>query len=316
MLMSHDGDQGIVVVGSSNTDLTVRVRSLPLPGETVLGADLLRAQGGKGANQAVAAARAGARVTFVGCLGDDAFGDAALASLRADGVDTRHVRRLAGTPSGVALIAVADGGQNSIVVAPGANERLAVPDIEAALPTLRAARLVVAQLEVPLASTAYALACAHASGVATLLNPAPAQDLPSDLLSQLDLLVCNESEAEFLTSMHVGDIDGAEAAAHALLSRGPRAVILTRGAQGCVVVSAHGSTQVSAFAVPILDTTGAGDAFIGALAARLAAGDPLVPAARYATAGAALSVQCAGAQPAFPHAAAIAAFLGEHENGA
>jgi ribokinase len=310
-MVAAQGGARVVVVGSSNTDLLVRVRELPRPGETVLGSDLLRAQGGKGANQAVAAARAGATVAFIGCVGADAFGDEAVVALRAEGINIVHVRRVADTPTGVALITVATRGQNSIVVARGANARLAAEDIERAGAVLRGARMVVAQLEVPLSAVTRALSLAREGGARTLLNPAPAQPLDDDLLALVDLLVCNESEAEVLTGGAVADGAGAEAAARALVGRGARSVIVTRGAAGFLVLDAAGAYHGAALEVSAVDTTGAGDAFIGALACRLAAGDPVGVAARFAAAAAALSVQRAGAQPSLPTAAAIEAFLRE-----
>lgn len=310
--MAADQSPNVIVVGSSNTDLVVAVHTIPRPGETVLGGDLRQAQGGKGANQAVAARRAGAEVTFVACLGDDRFGDTALAALAAEGIQTGDIRRVAGVPSGVALISVAASGENAIVVAPGANAHLTVEDIGRARPAFEAARIVVAQLEVPLAAVGRAFALARACGATTLLNPAPAMPLPVDLLALTNLLVCNESEAEVLAGVAARDEPGAAAAARALLALGPRLVILTRGGAGYTLADATGVRHASAFAVPVVDTTAAGDAFIGALAARLAAGDAPDAAARYASAAAALSVQTPGAQPSLPIAAAIERFLSEH----
>jgi ribokinase len=307
----------VVVVGSSNTDLVVDVRAIPRPGETVLGGDLRQAQGGKGANQAVAARRAGAAVAFVGCLGDDRFGDAALAALAAEGIATGAIRRVHGVPSGVALISVAAGGENAIVVAPGANARLAPDDIERARPAFAAATIIVAQLEVPLAAVERAFALAREHGATTLLNPAPAptDPLPAALLALTDLLVCNESEAEALSGVAAGDAAGAAEAARALLALGPRRVILTRGGAGYTLADGAEVRQARAFAVPVVDTTAAGDAFIGALAARLASGDAADGAARYAAAAAALSVQTVGAQPSLTSAAAISAFLRARSGG-
>jgi ribokinase len=305
----------IVVVGSSNTDLVVRVPQVPRPGETVLGGDLRTLAGGKGANQAVAARRVGADVTFVGCLGDDRFGDEAAATLACEGLRLDYLRRVLGAPSGVALIAVAANGQNSIIVAPGANARLGPEDIERAGPALRAARIVIAQLEVPLVAVQRAFALARAAGATTLLNPAPAQPLDDELLGLVDVIVCNETEAELLTGMAVADAAGAEVAAQALLNRGPRLAIVTRGEAGSTLAEVDGIAHVPAFTVPVVDTTAAGDAFIGAFACRLAAGAAPVDAARYAAAAAALSVGKEGAQPSLPAAAAVDALLAAHDAG-
>jgi ribokinase len=307
----------LVVVGSSNTDLVVRVREIPRAGEMVLGGDVARVAGGKGANQAVAAARLGARVVFVGCVGDDSFGEEARATLAGEGLLLDHLRVVAGVASGMALIAVAESGENSIVVAPGANAQVSVEDVELARAAIGAARMVVAQLEVPLAAVTHAFALARAAGVVTLLNPAPApaQPLPAALMGLVDILVCNETEAEALTGLSVRDAAQAERAASTLLERGPRLVVLTRGGDGYLVRDAHGSTQTPAFRVGAVDTTAAGDGFIGAFAYRMAQGDTPAVAARYASAAAAVSVQRVGAQPSLPTAEEVASFLAEQAVG-
>lgn len=309
--MAVEQAETIVVVGSSNTDLVVRVRAIPRAGETVLGGNVERVAGGKGANQAVAAARLGARVVFIGCVGDDSFGEETQDTLAREGLLLDHLRMVAGVPSGVALIAVAESGENSIVVAPGANAHVSEEDVERAEPVIRTARVVVAQLEVPLAPVTRAFALAHAAGVATLLNPAPApmQVLPADLLVVIDVLVCNETEAEALTGLQARGVAQAERTARMLLERGPRLVVLTCGGDGCLVCDAQGSTHIPAFRVHVVDTTAAGDAFIGAFAHRLAQGDEPIEAARYASAAAAISVQRAGAQPSLPTAGEVEVFL-------
>jgi ribokinase len=307
--MSTATGPAIVVVGSSNTDLVVRVPQVPRPGETVLGGDLQVLAGGKGANQAVAARRMGAEVTFIGCLGSDQFGNEAAATLAREGLRLDYLRRIPDVPSGVALIAVAADGQNSIIVAPGANVRLRPEDVARAEPALRTAQIVIAQLEVPVVTVQHAFTLARAIGVTTLLNPAPAQPLADALLHLADVIICNETEAELLTGIHVGDAIAATTAAQALLARGPRLVIVTRGSEGCVLAEAGNIAHVPAFAVPIVDTTAAGDAFIGAFACRLVMGDTPTSAARYGAAAAALSVGKAGAQPSLPRAAEVDAFL-------
>lgn len=310
-MASGDGTPVVVVVGSSNTDLVVPVRELPRPGETILGGDLLTLAGGKGANQAVAARRAGTAVYFVGCFGHDAFGDQAMANLAAEGIHLDYVHRTHNAPSGVAVIAVAANGHNSIVVAPGANARLTPDDVERAMPAFEQADLVVAQLEVPIPAVRQAFVCARERGVPTLLNPSPAQPLDEALLSLVDVLVCNETEAEVLTGLPVADASQAESAARALADHGPRLVILTRGAEGCAVVEQSAIHQVPAFPVEAVDSTAAGDAFIGTLACWLAQGSTPLEATRYASAAAALSVQSMGAQASLPTAEAVQAFLAE-----
>ena len=299
----------ITVVGSSNTDLVVRVPHIPMPGETLLGGDVQRIAGGKGANQAVAARQIGAEVHFIGCLGDDDFGDAAAAHLARAGLQLEHLVRVAGVPSGVALIAVAANGENSIVVAPGANAHLTPADVASAAPAIQASQMVIAQLETPILTIQHAFTLARQAGVRTLLNPAPAQSLPRDLLALVDVLVCNQTEAEALTGVAITDRASATRAARILQADGPALVIVTLGKDGCLVASGNAITHVPAFTVQVVDTTAAGDAFIGALACRLALDDAPDIAARYAAAAAALSVGVVGAQPSLPTGAQVAAFL-------
>ncbi len=299
----------ITVVGSSNTDIVVRVPHIPLPGETLMAGDIQHIPGGKGANQAVAARRIGAEVYFVGCLGDDSYGNAAAANLASEGLRLDHLAHIAGVPSGVALIAVAENGENSIVVAPGANARLTATDVDHASSAIQISDIVIAQLEIPITAVHQAFRLAREAGVGTLLNPAPAQLLTDRLLALVDILVCNETEAEALTSMVVTDQASATAAARALHAHGPDLVIVTLGGNGCLVATADAISHVPAFAVPVVDSTAAGDAFIGALAWRLALGDSPVAAAHYATAAAALSVGVAGAQPSLPVGVQVDTFL-------
>lgn len=303
----------VVVIGSANMDLVVRVEHIPAPGETVLGGQFLTAPGGKGANQAVAAARLGGAVHFVGCVGRDAFGDALLASLQADEIDTMHVRRDAEQPSGVALIGVDAHGQNAITVAPGANHRLTPADVEAALPIIAAARYVVIQLEIPLDTAAYAVALARRSGVRVLLNPAPVRHthpLPAELLRQVDVLTPNEHEAANLLGYPSPEGLEMEELARQLLERGPQQVVVTLGEAGCLLASAEGVRRLPALPVVPVDTTAAGDCFTGALAVALAEGADLDSAARFAARAAALSVTRPGAQPSLPTRSAVEAFQG------
>jgi len=302
----------ILVIGSSNTDMVIRVAALPRPGETVLGGKFSIVGGGKGANQALAAARAGGRVAFLGRVGDDDFGRRALADLSEAGVATAPCRVDAGAPSGVAQILVDERGENCIAVAPGANSRLDPADLDAAAAHFGAGDLVLLQLETPLATVHAALERARAAGCSTVLNPAPAQDLPGALLAQVDILTPNESEAERLTGIAVTDDSSAADAAGRLHRRGVSTVLLTRGARGVFLSQAgDGETQQAfpAHSVEAVDSTAAGDVFNGCLVAAVAEGAPLADAVRFAQAGAALSVQRAGAQSSVPDRAAIEAFL-------
>jgi ribokinase len=303
----------ILVIGSSNTDMVIRVPALPRPGETVLGGEFTINGGGKGANQALAAARAGGAVTFLGRVGDDDFGRRALADLGAAGIDTSPCIVDAGSPSGVAQILVDDRGENCIAVAPGANARLAPADLAAAATHFQPGHLVLLQLETPLETVEAALTRARAAGCRTVLNPAPAQPLPAALLPLVDLLTPNESEAEHLTGIAVSDDASAAAAAEALHAQGVATVLLTRGARG-VFLSATGADggqrAFPAFRVTAVDSTAAGDVFNGCLVAALSEGVDLAAAIPFAQAGAALSVQLPGAQSSVPERAAIDAFLG------
>ena len=295
----------ILVVGSSNTDMIARVPRIPRPGETILGGEFATAAGGKGANQAVAAARAGGDVTFIARLGKDMFGDRALAGFIRAGINVRFVRRDPRQPSGVALIYVADSGENSIAVAPGANARLSPADVRGAQAQFKRTDVLLTQLETPLASVRMALECAARQGVLTILNPAPARELPEDLLRRVSILTPNETEAEWLTGVKVtGEASGVRAAAK-LRARGVQTVIITRGDQGALVVNETGQRRVPTLKVKPVDTTAAGDVFNGALAVALAEGRPLLEAVRFANTAAAISVTRLGAQPSAPNRRAL-----------
>jgi len=299
----------IVVVGSSNTDMIVKLPHLPKPGETVSGGAFSTAAGGKGANQAVAAARAGADVSLVARVGEDSFGEQATAGFVDDGIDVRHVTRHPAAPSGVALIFVDDAGENCIAVAPGANAGLTPQDVDAAAELITEADVVVMQLETPIESVERAAALAREHGVRVILNPAPARELSDEILGNVSILTPNESEAELLTGIRVEDDAGAEQAARALVARGVDTVILTLGSRGAFVFEAGSGELVPSFKVQAVDTTAAGDVFNGSLAVGLAEGKPLAEAVRFANAAAALSVTRLGAQPSAPTRSEIEAFL-------
>lgn len=290
-MAEHD----VCVVGSANLDIVATASRHPHPGETVHGTGYHEYPGGKGLNQAVAAARSGSRVTFIGALGDDAAADRLRSVLVDDTIDDR-LSTVDG-PTGRAVIVVDDDGENSIVVVAGANASVS---IDAGLP---ASTVVLCQLEVPLDTVRAAFTGARDSGAITILNPAPAGELPSEVLALCDVIVPNEHEVDLL-----GGVDQ-------LLAAGCGAIVVTRGGHGVDVHLPSGVEHLPAFEVDVVDTTGAGDAFCGSLASRLAAGDELIDAARWATAAGALATTRPGAVPAQPRAEAIAALLlREHDD--
>ena len=300
----------IVVVGSLNVDLVVPVERFPAPGETLLGGDHARHPGGKGANQAVAAARAGGDVRMIGRVGDDAFGTWLRDGLAADGIDTERVVSMAGVPTGAAFISVGPGAQNVIIVSPGANARLRPDDLEAA--AFDGADVLLLQLEVPLDTTLAAAALAKRAGARVVLNLAPATPLDAAELRDVDVLVVNEHEAALLAASSAAAVAADPLAAARGLTALVDSVVVTLGASGAVWAQRDGGGgQVAGFPVEAVDTTAAGDAFVGALAAALERRDALPDALRRANAAGALAVQRHGAQPSLPNAAAIEAFLSE-----
>ncbi len=297
----------VVVVGSLNMDLVVPVPRHPRPGETAIGGDLAQHAGGKGANQAVAAARLGAAVRMIGRVGEDAFGRALIANLESEGVDKSDVRALVGVPTGVALITVDARGENAIVVSPGANARLRPEDLDPA--SFAGAAVVLLQLEIPLETAIRAAELGRAAGTFVILNAAPARPLPRALLEPVDLLVANEHEAAAI--LEAAPPDTAEEAlilARRLVRRVPAAVV-TLGEKGLAYAGREGSGTRPAFPVQAVDTTAAGDAFVGALAAAIAEGAPLPEALRFGAAAGALAATRPGAQPSLPRRDEVVALL-------
>lgn len=290
----------MLVLGSLNLDLVVHAPRLPWPGETLMGRHFDTDEGGKGANQAVAARRMGARVAMLGCVGRDAHGARLREALQREGIAVGAVGEDPAQPTGVASIVVGEDGENIIVVVPGANHSVRPEQVRAQAPLLERARIVVAQLEVPLPAVQAAMAMARAAGVTTLLNAAPAAALPDALLADVDWLVVNESEAAALAGHAVTNREQALAAAQALLQRGPREVVVTLGALGLLHVSADGHRHQPAYAVQAVDSTGAGDTFVGTLAAGLAEGLAPPQALQRGQAAAALAVSRRGSQSAMP----------------
>jgi ribokinase len=289
----------VVVFGSINMDLVVRTPRLPTPGETLTGHTFFTAPGGKGANQAVACARLGVPTRMVGRVGDDLFGEQLRASLRSFGVQDDGVLTTPG-PSGVALIAVDDLAENTIVIVPGANGSVSIADIPRLEAVLDGARILLVQLEVPIETVVAAARAAHTRGVTVILDPAPALPLPDELYALADIITPNEHEAATLTGIAVRDDQGAIAAARALIARGARRVAIKLGARGALTADTEGEQFWSSFTVTPVDTVAAGDAFNGGLAVALSEGRSFDEAIRWGLAAGALSVTRHGAQPSMP----------------
>jgi ribokinase len=292
--------KSILVIGSANTDMIIQVERLPKPGETILGGQFSSAAGGKGANQAVGAARAGGVVTFIARVGQDVFGENALAGFIADKINVDYVVRDETAPTGVALIFVGKNGENSIAVASGANSLLNPLDVRRAKNVFREASVVLLQLETPLKTVQAAAELAFENGTPIILNPAPAQPLPANLLKRIFLITPNETEAEMLTGITVNNDSTAAKAAEKLMASGVQNVIVTMGSRGLLVVGKNLRCFLPAYSVKAVDTTAAGDIFNGTLAVALAEGKSLVDAARFANAAAAISVTRLGAQMSAP----------------
>ncbi|MBD0703832.1 ribokinase [Pseudomonas sp. PSB1] len=298
----------VVVVGSLNMDLVTRAPRLPKGGETLIGESFCTIPGGKGANQAVAAARLGAKVSMVGCVGSDAYGQQLRGALLAEGIDCQSVSVVAGS-SGVALIVVDDNSQNAIVIVAGANGVLTPDVLDRFDEVLRSADVIICQLEVPDATVGHALKRGRELGKTVILNPAPAsRPLPADWYACIDYLIPNESEAAVLSGLAVDSLETAEAAATQLLAAGAGKVIVTLGAQGLMFANGASFQHFPAPLVKAVDTTAAGDTFVGGFAAALADGKSEVEAIRFGQVAAALSVTRAGAQPSIPTLLEVQAF--------
>ena len=289
----------IAVVGSANVDLTTFTDEFPRPGETIFGTRFDLGFGGKGANQAVAARLCGAEVSMVARVGDDLFGPATIKNFESFGIECSQVRQVAGTASGVAPIFVESSGQNRIIVVKGANDFLRPDDVDAAAALLQQARCLVLQLEIPLESVDHALRFARAHGILSILNPAPGQPLDMKAVSAADYLIPNESEAEAISGRPVRNLDEAKACAEYLLGQGVRRVIITLGEKGALLAGGDGVEHLGGFTVKSVDTTGAGDAFIGSFAVFLAEGLPERDAVARANLYAALSTTRVGTQKSF-----------------
>ena len=300
------------MIGSSNVDLIMKMPRLPALGETVTNATFLQTFGGKGANSAVGAARAGGDVVFVNAVGDDPYAPALLANLEADGIDIRHVWRESDLPSGHALVMIGEGGQNYLSVAPGSNDRVTPERIESLAGELSKARRILIQNEIPAAANRRVLDLARQHGVPVQWNFAPFTEVPVDWLADCDLLIVNETEAAALAAQHGIAESAFPSLADALQNLGPRGVLITLGADGVEAVTPGFSGHLPAFPVDPVDTTGAGDIFCGALAAAICRGDELSAAIRFASAAAALSVTRLGAQPSAPTHAEIHFFLNQN----
>lgn len=290
----------IVVIGSSNTDMVVKTDHLPVPGETIIGGEFFVYPGGKGANQAVAAARLGGEVTLIASIGDDVFGRQAISLIKGEGIDVSHIISEPGIASGVALITVDRNGENCITVAPGSNATLYPASLQKSLSTIQTAAIVIMQLETPLDTINYVAALCGEQQTRFILNPAPACALPDALFPHIDIITPNEKEAEMLTGIRITDTASAAKAAQILRGKGVGIVIITMGKRGALLVTSEYEKAIPSIIVDAVDTTGAGDVFNGALAVGLAEGKELESAVVFACRAAAISVTRLGAQSSAP----------------
>lgn len=302
----------VVVVGSLNMDLVVRLPQIPRPGETLLGGVFKTFPGGKGANQAIAAARLGVHVTMIGCVGDDAFGQEMRNTLIAEGIDTTYILVHPESATGVALIQVDAKGQNSIAVASGANFQLTTADVEKGIQAVGKIDVLVMPLETPLETIYTAAKIASLRGAKVLLNPAPAQVLNRDLLELVDVLLPNEHEIALMAGLPpLQSVADARNAAEKLLSLGTRNLLVTMGSQGAILFDGKMESNISAYPIQPVDTTAAGDCFVGAIAVGLCEGKSILASAEFASAAAAISVTRDGAQPSLPRREEVIQFMNE-----
>lgn len=291
----------IVVVGSTNMDMVIKTNHIPVPGETVLSGSFFMNPGGKGANQAVSAARLGGEVTFVSKVGNDVFGKQSTQLFEVEGINTSYMLSDDELPSGVALITVDKDGENSIVVASGANANLLPGDLAEALDGISQETIVLMQLEIPLETVLFVAEYAASKGAMVILNPAPMNNLPADLLRCIDMLTPNETEAERLSGIKIRNMDSAKKAAGAIYQMGVKTVVITLGPQGALMCDNGNTTMISAPSVDAVDTTAAGDVFNGALTVALSDGKILEKAVQFACKAASISVTRMGAQPSIPY---------------
>jgi len=292
--------KNIVVIGSSNTDLVIRTSQFPEPGETVIGGEFNTFAGGKGANQAVAASRLGADVTFVAKVGNDSFGKVAVQGFEKEGIHTQYIFTDKSLPSGVASITLNEQGQNSIIVAPGANNALSKEHIQLAKETLQNADLLLIQLEVPLETVLFSIELSYALGVRVILNPAPAFELPKEIYAKIDVITPNETEAFLLTGIEVVDSETASLAATKFLDWGVKHVVITLGEKGLFYKNSETAFLMPAIKTEVKDTTAAGDIFNGALAVALSEGKNWQAALKFANIAASIGVGRLGAQASVP----------------
>ncbi|MDC3132758.1 ribokinase [Flavobacteriaceae bacterium] len=301
----------ILVIGSSNTDLITRVKNFPAPGETIVGKEYLEVMGGKGANQAMASHRLGGKVQFISCLGDDANGKNALAYYQQEGLNASSSLIVNGIASGTAIIIVDEQGENSIIITPGANNKLSSTYLSSIENSISEADIMLLQMEIPYETVKEACAMAKKNGTKVILNVAPARPIDNELLKNIDILVVNETEAETISGEKIDNI-GKEEVVNLLLEKGVHTVVLTLGKKGCYFKDNERSMHLGAFEVEAVDTTAAGDTFCGALAAEIARGKSWEDSLIFATAASAICITKMGAQPSIPKEKEVRAFLNEN----